>query len=543
MEDVMSGGRDGLRGIAASRPLMHRWAAPALLAAAAVFASALVLPASAFAAPERTWVAYYGTDSGTCPQTSPCATFQYAVDQTAAGGEVDAETDGDFGTVVINNSITINGDGHNVTVGDADGQAIAVNEYATTDVVNLIGLNINGFGTGVEGVYYPGGGTLRIENSDIYGFTYDGVVNVTNGTSRLEIDNTSITGAATGVYVNEDGGQTDIEHTSIDDNSSYGIEILNSPGQLVVDDSELNENGYGVIDEGSSYYGSTAFQIEIGDSTIDSNQYDGVLAEPSGGAMGNQVTLQSDQVDQNGCGVVASPDTFSSSDCGAATTTGGGAAIISSVGTTISDNAGAGVSSNGTGAANVISGDFVTGNTTGLDPENGGTIVSLGANNTIYGNTTDGAPTATVSTGAIGPVGPAGALGPAGPAGPNGTNGTQGATGAIGPAGRAGAIGQPGAAGQIEIVTCTNVKKSVKHKTVTQKKCTTKLASSPVSFKASAATASISRAGHVDASGSLRDGKLTLHASKALRAGRYTLTLAIETGGRKHTSSETIAIT
>ncbi len=217
----MSGGKDGLRGIAASRALMHRSAAPALLAAAAVFASALALPASAFAAPERTWVAYYGADSGTCPQTSPCATFQYAVNQTATGGEVDAETDGDFGSVVINNSVTINGDGHNATVGEADGQALAVNEYATTDVVNLIGLNINGFGTGVEGVYYPGGGTLRIENTNIYGFTYDGVVNITNGTSRLVIDNTSISGAATGVYVNEDGGQTDINNTSIDGNSRH----------------------------------------------------------------------------------------------------------------------------------------------------------------------------------------------------------------------------------------------------------------------------------------------------------------------------------
>jgi hypothetical protein len=504
----------------------------------------LALPASAFAAPERTWVAYYGTDSGTtCPQTAPCATFQYAVDETAAGGEVDAESDGDFGSVVINNSVTINGDGHNATVGEADGQAIAVNEYATNDVVNLIGLNINGFGTGVEGVYYPGGGTLRIENSNIYGFTYDGVVNVTNGTSRLDIDNTSISGGATGVYINEDGGQTDIDNTSIDNTSSDGIEILNSPGQLVVDDSEIDQNGYGVDDQGSSYYGSTAFQTEIDNSTIDSNQYDGVLASPAGDTVGNQVTLQNDQVDQNGCGVVASPDTFSPSDCGAVTTTGAGVATISSVGTTISDNAGAGVSSNDTGDENVISGDFVTGNTTGLDPENGGTIVSLGANNTVFDNTTDGTPT---STGAVGPVGPAGANGTDGTngaTGANGTNGTQGATGAIGPAGQAGATGQPGAAGQIEIVTCTNVKKSVKHKTVTQKKCTTKLASSPVSFEASAASASISRAGHVDASGSLRDGKLTLHASKALRAGRYTLTLAIETSGRKHTSSETIAIT
>jgi hypothetical protein len=493
----------------------------AVVATATVVVAA-ALPAAAFAASNRTWVSGTGKDTGTCTITAPCATFQYAVDETAAGGEVDAETDGDFGSVVINNSITINGDGHNVTVGEASGQAIAVNEYSTTDVVNLIGLNINGFGSGVEGVYYPGGGTLRIENSDIYGFTYDGVVNVTNGTSKLEIDNTRISGAATGVYVNEDGGQTDIDNSSIDDNSSYGIELLNSPGQLVVDDSEINENGYGVQDQSSTYYGSTAMQIEIDNSTIDSNQDDGVLAEPDGATVGNQVTLQSDEVDQNGCGVVAAlTATFSSSNCGAGGTSAAATATISSVGTTISDNTGTGVLSGGAGE-NLMTSDFVTGNGTGLQTVNGGTIVSLGANNSIYGNTINGKPTSSVTTGAIGPVGPAGALGPEGP---TGTNGTQGAIGAIGPVGPAGVMGKPGAAGEIEIVTCASVKQKVKHKTVTQKKCTTRLASSPVSLNASAASASISRAGHVDASGSLQDGKLTLHTSKALRAGRYTLTL------------------
>jgi hypothetical protein len=92
-------------------------------------------------------------------------------------------------------------------------------------------------------------------------------------------------------------------------------------------------------------------------------------------------------------------------------------------------------------------------------------------------------------------------------------------------------------------VTCTNTKKKIKHKTITQKKCTSKLVSSPVSFTASAASASFSRAGHVDATGSLYDGKLTLHSSKALRAGRYTLTLTTGAGKNKDTSSEAIAIT
>ncbi len=83
-------------------------------------------------------------------------------------------------------------------------------------------------------------------------------------------------------------------------------------------------------------------------------------------------------------------------------------------------------------------------------------------------------------------------------------------------------------------MTCTVVKK--------KRKCSTKLTSSPQSFTASAATARLSRAGHVYATGSLRDGKLTLHASKPLRVGHYTLILTTGTGKHKHTSTEAVTV-
>jgi hypothetical protein len=52
----------------------------------------------------------------------------------------------------------------------------------------------------------------------------------------------------------------------------------------------------------------------------------------------------------------------------------------------------------------------------------------------VYGNTTDGSPTSTVTTGAIGPIGATGATGASGPQGISGTNGTQGPAGSVGPA-------------------------------------------------------------------------------------------------------------
>ena len=64
-------------------------------------------------------------------------------------------------------------------------------------------------------------------------------------------------------------------------------------------------------------------------------------------------------------------------------------------------------------------------------------------------------------------------------------------------------------------------------------KCTTQQTSSPRRFTAIAAGASISRAGRIYATGSLRADQFTLQAVKALTAGRYTLTLTTGTGKRE----------
>jgi hypothetical protein len=133
--------------------------------------------------------------------------------------------------------------------------------------------------------------------------------------------------------------------------------------------------------------------------------------------------------------------------------------------------------------------------------------------------------TSGISTGSVAitpyAVSSQGAAGSNGSAGPQGAAGVQGAAGPQGPA---------GANGKVELVTCVTVKK--------KKKCTTKVISSAVTFTASAARASLYRAGHVYAKGSLRDDKLTLHASKPLRTGHYTLKLT--TG--KHTTEESITV-
>jgi hypothetical protein len=148
----------------------------------------------------------------------------------------------------------------------------------------------------------------------------------------------------------------------------------------------------------------------------------------------------------------------------------------------------------------------------------------------------------TGAAGATGAAGVAGATGAAGVAGATGAAGVAGPTGAAGVAGTAGPAGPAGPAGEIELVTCTNVTKKVKGKTNTSKKCTTQLTSSPQTFTESSARASVSRAGHVYATGSLHDGRLTLRASRKLAAGRYTLELTVGSGKTKQTASQPITI-
>ena len=73
---------------------------------------AMTLPSAAFGSVQDTWVASTGSDSNACTFAAPCATFQHAIGDTTAGGEVNVEDDGNYGGIVINNSITIDGDGH-----------------------------------------------------------------------------------------------------------------------------------------------------------------------------------------------------------------------------------------------------------------------------------------------------------------------------------------------------------------------------------------------------------------------------------------------
>src|SRR5437870_2544042 len=91
----------------------------ALAAAAFVLTVSMTAPAEAFL---RTWVSSTGSDANPCTRASPCATFNHALNQTTAFGEINCIDAGSFGNLIIQQSVTISCEGGTAGIfGNVDG--------------------------------------------------------------------------------------------------------------------------------------------------------------------------------------------------------------------------------------------------------------------------------------------------------------------------------------------------------------------------------------------------------------------------------------
>src|SRR4051795_2970069 len=117
--------------------------------------SAVVLNLSpAQAQATRTWVSGVGDDANPCSRTAPCKTFAGAISKTAGGGEINVLDPGGFGGVTITKSITIRSTFEaGVLVSGTNAIVIAA---GVNDTVTLEGLDIEGLGTGLNGITVTG---------------------------------------------------------------------------------------------------------------------------------------------------------------------------------------------------------------------------------------------------------------------------------------------------------------------------------------------------------------------------------------------------
>src|SRR5216684_6138434 len=146
---------------------------------------------AAYGQASRTWVSGVGDDANPCSRTAPCKTFAGAISKTAVGGEIDALDPGGFGAVTITKGITIDGGGGQVASVLVSGtNGIVVQANASTDVVILRNLRINGISSGINGIQMNSAKGLIIQNCDIFGFNQNGI-NITTAGGKVVVDGTT----------------------------------------------------------------------------------------------------------------------------------------------------------------------------------------------------------------------------------------------------------------------------------------------------------------------------------------------------------------
>ncbi len=202
----------------------------------------------------RTWVSGVGDDANPCSRTAPCKTWAGAISKTAPGGEIDALDPGGFGAVTITKGITLDGGGGQVAsvlVSGTNGIVVVAN--ASTDVVILRNLRINGISSGINGIQFNSGKALIVQNCDIFGFTSNGI-NVISA-----------------------GGKVYVDGTTSSNNGGSGLAVQASALTSVsVDHSRFEQNAFGILAGSFS-------QVEVGNSVAAGNTAGGFVASAGGG--------------------------------------------------------------------------------------------------------------------------------------------------------------------------------------------------------------------------------------------------------------------
>jgi hypothetical protein len=141
-------------------------------------AASLLLASPAMGLNARSWVSHDGKDQNDCTIDHPCRTFQRAHDATAGGGEVDVLDPGNYGGLIINRSITIDGGGMGyVSVDvvppplDQNAGIVVVPNFGATVVLRRLFV-VPPPSPGWPGISWIQGATLEIENVTIGSFAY-----------------------------------------------------------------------------------------------------------------------------------------------------------------------------------------------------------------------------------------------------------------------------------------------------------------------------------------------------------------------------------
>src|SRR5262249_51862820 len=238
------------------------------LCALAVFTVCVFFDSLAQAQATRTWVSGVGDDANPCSRTAPCKTFAGAISKTAIGGEINCLDPGGFGAVTITKAITIDCRHTLGSVLASGSNGIIVNAPANAKIV-LRGLDINGAGSGLDGIRFLAAGSLHVEDL-------------------------VISGMQNGIDISA-GAEIYIKNSYIRNNSNIGVYVAGSAlVNAVIEKTTVENQAYGLV------VGANSRVITRG-SVYSGNTNAGVLAQGSGSAA--EVNVDSCIVNNNGIGL------------------------------------------------------------------------------------------------------------------------------------------------------------------------------------------------------------------------------------------------
>jgi len=239
----------------------------------------------------RTWVSGVGDDANPCSRTAPCKTFAGAISKTAAGGAINCIDPGGFGALTITKAISIACESLEAGVLVAGTNGITVTA-GPSDVVVLRGLDIEGVGSGLDGIKFNTGAALHVEKCVIRGFLGspgNGIHFAPTGVSQLFVQDTIISDnnkAATsaGILIQPSG--TGTASGLID-----GVKMLNSGNGLIVDGTQTTGNQMNIV---------------LRNSDASSNSFTGVQVVAAAGKTYTRVIISDTAVTTNTTGISSS---------------------------------------------------------------------------------------------------------------------------------------------------------------------------------------------------------------------------------------------
>ena len=300
---------------------------------------------AAYAQATHTWLSGVGDDANPCSRTAPCRSFTGIVPKTAAGGLISILDPGSFGGIYITKALTIEVEpGYGGVLNAAVIRGVDI-FAGPTDVVVLRGLQLQGGGTGQIGLRLVTGAALILEDCSISGSPGGvGIEFSPSAASMLNIRHSVISGngspSATvsgGILVRPRGGT--------------------GSAKVFLDDVKVTGNTMGIRGE-SADSAPAGVTITAVDSVFASNTYGGVVALTS---TSNTAPVK---------------------------------IVLDHVTTAL--NGTNGLNANGFNARISIGRSTIFANTVGVNPENGGQIISTGGNQLLANTSYNGGFSSTV---------------------------------------------------------------------------------------------------------------------------------------------------